>query len=195
MCKSVPKCIKGLVVPEVRSASHSCRGKVPKGLRSMVGIKCMNEGGGILHRTADTSLGLWSCLEIDPSVHQIVLYVHVLAKSIVHKAKWSGAGWWWFFPLMSIYSPAQNNFQQFSKSYLPTSYVWFYVSSRILHGKFIQAKIFFQIFSSLNTLRWYASNQELWTQKKNNAFLHLNCNVNIFVAKNWFLITEQVQYM
>lgn len=60
---------------------------MPKGLRSMAGIKCMNEGGGILHRTADTSLGLWSCLGIDPSVYQVVLYVHVLAKLVVRKAK------------------------------------------------------------------------------------------------------------
>lgn len=60
---------------------------MPKGLRSMVGIKCMKEGGGILHHTADTSLGLWICLGIDPSVCQIVLYMHVLAKLIVRKVK------------------------------------------------------------------------------------------------------------
>lgn len=50
-------------------------------------MKCMNEGGGILHRTADTSLGLWSCLELDPSVYQVVLYMHALAKLIVCEVK------------------------------------------------------------------------------------------------------------
>lgn len=29
------------------------------------------------------------------------------------------------FPLVSICSPAQNSFQQFSKSYLPTAYIQF----------------------------------------------------------------------
>lgn len=52
-------------------------------------------------------------------------------------------------------------------------------------------RFFFFFFSSLNTLRLYISNQELQAQKKNNAFPHLNCNVNVFVAKNDLLLLSK----
>lgn len=155
MCKSVPKCIKGLFVTEVRAASRWRRGECPKGVGAWLGLKCMGDGwGGGMHRTADTPLGLWSCLEIDPSVYQLVSDMHVLVKFDCMYSKMKRLS------QTTIFSPSWASihqhrliFQQFSKLYLPTAYVWFYISFGVLHGKFIQAQIFPLpfFFFSLNT--------------------------------------------
>lgn len=96
-----------------------------------------------------------------------------------------------FSPLMNIYSPAQNNFQQFSELYLPTVYVWFYISFGVLHGKFIHAKISLSlIFSHFKHINIHFLSRTLSTEK-NNALLQLNYNVNVFVAKNDLLLLSK----
>lgn len=164
MCKSVPKCIRGLIVTEVRSASHSRRGVCPKDLGAWLGLKCMGKGWvGGMHCTVDTPLSLWSCLETDSSVYQLVSYMHVLANLIVRKAKWSGI-LKRHFPLRSNYLPAQSNFQQFSKLYLPTAYDWFHVSFGVPHGRFVLFFSSFFQFKHINIIHFLS--ETLSTGKK-----------------------------
>lgn len=90
-----------------------------------LGLKCMSKGWGEgVHNAAGTRLHPWSCL-VCPSVYPFVSYMHVLVTLVICIAKWSSILRLQLSPPGSIYSPAQNNFQQFSKLYLPTADVWF----------------------------------------------------------------------